>query len=98
MCVALVAQQNPVAFHRQGETLVKPLLKGMTHQHSKVRVESLKVRRYWYEVGCFMQQQVWMRSPLINLELRTPPARNWGEGQIATNYRTINICLLIPGE
>ena len=44
MCVIPVAQQNPVAFYRQGETLVKSLLKGMTHQHSKVRVECLKVR------------------------------------------------------
>ena len=60
MCVILVAQQNPVAFYRQGETLVKPLLKGMTHQHSKVRVESLKVRGTG-KVGCFMQRQVWMR-------------------------------------
>lgn len=44
MCVVPVAQQNPVAFYHQGETLVRPLLKGMTHQHSKVRVECLKVR------------------------------------------------------
>lgn len=43
MCVVSVAQLNPVAFYRQGETLMKPLLKGMTHQHSKVRVECLKV-------------------------------------------------------
>ncbi len=37
-CAALLAKTTPENFHMQSESLIKPLLTSLTHQHSKVRV------------------------------------------------------------
>lgn len=41
-----VAEACPAAFHQQSESLAKPLFVSMTHQHSKVRLACVKVRKW----------------------------------------------------
>ena len=43
-CSIKLAKAIPATFHQQSESLAKPLLSSMTHQHSRVRVACLKVR------------------------------------------------------
>ena len=43
ICCSKLAKAIPALFHQHSETLAKPLLKSMVHQHSKVRVASIKV-------------------------------------------------------
>ena len=38
-CAAQLARTIPETFHTQSESLIKPLLESISHQHSKVRVE-----------------------------------------------------------
>ena len=41
-CASLVAKTIPEQFHMQSETLIKPLLCSVSHQHSRVRIEVIK--------------------------------------------------------
>ncbi|ELU05823.1 hypothetical protein CAPTEDRAFT_167239 [Capitella teleta] len=40
-CASIVAKAIPDYFHMQSESLIKPLLTSISHQHSKVRVETI---------------------------------------------------------
>lgn len=41
-CAALLAKTVPEVFHLQSESLIKPLLMTITHQHSRVRVAAIE--------------------------------------------------------
>ena len=41
-CAAHLAKAVPEAFHMQSESLIKPLLMTITHQHSRVRVAAIE--------------------------------------------------------
>ena len=41
-CAALLAKTAPEFFHMQSESLIKPLLMTITHQHSRVRVAAIE--------------------------------------------------------
>ena len=45
ICASRLAKAIPAVFHQQSESLAKPLLVSMTHQHSKVRTAALKVKK-----------------------------------------------------
>jgi dynein assembly factor 5 len=49
-CVLHVATAVPVVFYQQSSSLVKPLLRCMTHQHSKVRMAAIKA------LGCAVRK------------------------------------------
>ena len=42
LCSADLSKSIPEQFHMQSESLIKPLLQTISHQHSKVRVEAVK--------------------------------------------------------
>ena len=48
-CTCLIARSIPEHFHLQSETLIKPLLHTISHQHSKVRVQCV------YTIGDVLQ-------------------------------------------
>ena len=46
-CSSALAKAVPEFFHMQSETLIKPLLMSVSHQHSRVRVEVVKAIGRW---------------------------------------------------
>ena len=50
-CCIKLAEAIPMAFHQQSESLAKPLLTSMAHQHSRVRVACLKVRSSHHHIA-----------------------------------------------
>ena len=44
-CIEELAKAVPEKFHYHGESLIKPLLMSVSHQHHKVRVLCLRVSR-----------------------------------------------------
>ena len=56
ICCSKLAEAIPATFHQQSETLAKPLLKSMVHQHSKVRVACIKVSFLILFISRFIQR------------------------------------------
>lgn len=46
-CTNVLAAAVPEQFYFQANSLVTPLLKSLSHQHSKVRVSCIQVRKYY---------------------------------------------------
>ena len=46
-CTNVLAAAVPDQFYFQANSLVTPLLKSLSHQHSKVRVSCIQVRKYY---------------------------------------------------
>lgn len=60
-CASKLAKSIPQHFHMQSESLIKPLLTAISHQHSRVRVcvieaigKCIKLSTEWYKNGAFL--------------------------------------------
>ena len=74
-CCIKLAEAIPMAFHQQSESLAKPLLASMTHQHSRVRVACLKVSSSHHHIARVLR---YLNSTVSYIFCASvAPGKNW---------------------